>query len=155
MQDDEKWLRMSFALAQRSRAQGDEPFGAILVGRDGRVLGEALNTRNVGRDLSGHAEMNVVRGAARDSWPEFPGATLYASTEPCMMCAGLIAWSRIGRVAFGLSQVRLNQIPSLRPPRFSVPTDIRSLLQGVEPPVEVVGPLLESEALVVHEGYWQ
>ena len=114
-----------------------------------------MNTRNIERDLSGHAEMNVVRGAASKSWGDFPAATLYASTEPCMMCAGVIAWSGISRVTFGLRQARLHQIPTLRPPRFAVPTDLRALLSGVRPSIEVVGPLLEAEALAVHEGYWQ
>ena len=154
MLDDELWIRASFRLAEQSRANGDQPFGAILVGADGEVLGEATNTRNIAKDLSGHAEMNIVRALWAGANAEFPGATLYASTEPCMMCAGIIAWSGIGRVAFGLSQRRLHAIPTSRPPRFAVATELRALLHGVNPPVEVVGPLLEDEALVPHSDYW-
>lgn len=153
--DDEKWLRSAFRFAEQSRANGDQPFGAVLVAADGRVLGEALNTRNVARDLTGHAETNVIRSSTVDGWSVFPSATLYASTEPCMMCAGLIAWSGIGRVVFGLSQAQFGAIPTMKPPRFAAPPDIRTLLGGLRAPVEIVGPLLEEEAWAVHEGYWQ
>ena len=70
------------------------------------------------------------------------------------MCAGAVAWSSIGTVVFGLSQRRLNEIPAPRAPRFRVPTDLRQLLSGVQPGVNVRGPLLETEALVPHDGYW-
>jgi tRNA(Arg) A34 adenosine deaminase TadA len=152
---DERWLRHTFALAARSRAGGDQPFGAALVGADGTLLLEALNARNRDRDIAAHAEMQLVREAVHAvPFPDLPACTLYASTEPCMMCAGVIAWSGIGRVVFGLSQVRLNQVPVGRPPRFGVPTVLANLLAGVQPPIEVVGPLLEDEALEPHAGYW-
>ncbi|MFN8616301.1 MAG: nucleoside deaminase [Dehalococcoidia bacterium] len=153
--DDEKWLRSAFRLAEQARASGDQPFGAVLVAADGRILGEALNTRNVARDLTGHAETNVIRSSTANGWSDFPSATLYASTEPCMMCAGLIAWSGIGRVVFGLSQAQFGAIPTQKPPRFAVPPDIRTLLAGLNSPVEIVGPLLADEAWAVHQGYWK
>ncbi len=152
--DDERWLRASFRNAEASRARGDQPFGAVLVSAAGRVLGDGFNTRNSSRDLSGHAEMNVIREAAANHWTQLRTSTLYTSTEPCMMCARLIAWSGIGRLVFGLSQASLNRIPSTHPPRFSTPTDVRVLLGGVYPPVEVAGPLLEAEAMGLHDGYW-
>jgi tRNA(Arg) A34 adenosine deaminase TadA len=153
--DDDVWLRHAFALASRARASGDQPFGAALVGHDGTLLLEALNSRNRERDIAAHAEMQLVREAVRSvPFADLPACTLYASTEPCMMCAGVIAWSGIGRVVFGLSQVRLNQVPVGRPPRFGVPTVLADLLAGVQPPIEVVGPLLEDEALGPHAGYW-
>jgi tRNA(Arg) A34 adenosine deaminase TadA len=153
--EDARWLRHSFDLARKSREQGDQPFAAVLVGPDGALLLEVLNSRNRDRDIAAHAEMNLVRQAVKVvPFAELPGATLYASTEPCMMCAGVIAWSGIGTVVFGLSQVRLNQIPVGRPPRFSRPTRLADLLDGIVPPVSVRGPLLEDEALGPHEGYW-
>ena len=125
--DDAGWLRYTFELAQRSRKDGEHPFAAALVVRE------------------------AVR---RVPLEDLPSCTLYSSTEPCMMCAGAIAWSTIGTVVFGLSQVRLNEIPIARPPRFAVPTRLAVLLSGVQPPIVIRGPLLEDESLAPHLGYW-
>ena len=152
---DGQWLRYAFALAATAREAGDQPFGAALVGPDGTLLAEALNTRNLERDIIAHAETNLVRRAVHlMSLEELAGCTLYASTEPCLMCAGAIAWSGIGTVVFGCSQRRLMSIPALRPPRFRVPTDLHDLLSGLQPPITIRGPLLEDEAMAPHEGYW-
>ncbi len=154
-EQDARWLRYSFELAVRAREAGDQPFGAVLVGADGTMLMEQLNTRNLDRDLIAHAETNLVRKAVHlVRLEELGHCTLYASSEPCMMCAGVIAWSGIGTIVFGCSQRRLMSIPVPRPPRFRVPTDVRELLSGVQPPVTIRGPLLEEEAMWPHEGYW-
>lgn len=60
---DFMWLRRSFELARLSREAGDQPFGALLVGPDGTLLAEVLNTRNIERDLLAHADGNVARPA--------------------------------------------------------------------------------------------
>jgi tRNA(Arg) A34 adenosine deaminase TadA len=153
--EDARWLRYSFELARRSRESGDQPFAAVLVGQDGELVLEAMNSRNRERDIAAHAEMMLVRQAVKAvPLADLPRTTLYASTEPCMMCAGVIAWSRIGTVVFGLSQVRLNAIPTTMPPRFGRPTRLNELLDGLVPSVAVRGPLLEEEAMAPHEGYW-
>jgi tRNA(Arg) A34 adenosine deaminase TadA len=152
---DRRWLRHAFELAVKAREAGDQPFGAVLVGPDGAILAEGLNTRNVERDIAAHAEMNLVRRAVHIlPLDQLAQCTLYASSEPCMMCAGVIAWSGIGTVVFGCSQRRLVGIRGPHPPRFRVPTDLHDLLSGVQPPVTVRGPLLEDEAMHPHEGYW-
>jgi tRNA(Arg) A34 adenosine deaminase TadA len=133
-EQDAWWLRYAFELAVRSREAGDQPFGAVLVGADGELVAEALNTRNLERDLAAHAEMNLVRRAVHlVRLEELARCTLYSSSEPCLMCAGVIAWSGIGTVVFGGSQRALMSIPVPRPPRFRVPTDIHQLLSGVQP----------------------
>jgi tRNA(Arg) A34 adenosine deaminase TadA len=148
------WLRRTLDLAKSSRLEGDQPFSAILVAASGFELGRATNTRNRARDIAGHAELTLIRNAWPTMWREFPDATLYASTEPCLMCAGAIGWSRVGRVVYGLSQARLNTIPTSRPPRFAQSLGVRVVLGGLVPPIAIVGPLLEEEALAVHDGFW-
>jgi tRNA(Arg) A34 adenosine deaminase TadA len=152
--DDLTWLRRSFDLARQARVEGDQPFSALLVSADGLELGRATNTRNRERDIAGHAELTVIRNAWPELWREFPDATLYASTEPCLMCAGVIGWSHVGRVVYGLSQARLNAIPTAKPRRFARAPGLRELLDGVVPAVAIVGPLLEEEAFAVHDGFW-
>ena len=91
-------------LARRSRERGNHPFGSLLVGPDDTVVLEAENTVVSERDVTGHAELNLVRAAsARLDAPALGSHTLYASTEPCAMCAGAIYWSGIGRVVFALT----------------------------------------------------
>ncbi|HKJ28092.1 MAG TPA: nucleoside deaminase, partial [Anaerolineales bacterium] len=102
---DQKHIRAAIALAQQARENGNHPFGALLVGPDGEVLLEALNTVVTEHDITGHAETNLVRLAAQTYDAEFlAGCTLYTSTEPCPMCAGAIFWANIRRVVYGLSE---------------------------------------------------
>ena len=81
-------LRRAMALARKSRERGDDPFGAVLVDKDGRVLAEGLNTETTGRDVTGHAETNLIRAASQSVDAEtFASSSLYASGEPCAMCS--------------------------------------------------------------------
>ena len=149
---DLAWLRHAFMLADRSVAGGDLPYGAILVGPGGDALIEATNTRVTMGDATGHAELSIVRSASKH-WPrEFLSAcTLYTSGEPCPMCAGGFGWSGIGRLVFGLSTSAERALGlSHAAPRFRDPALARAILQNLDPPIEVVGPLLEEEATAPH-----
>src|SRR5260221_13089837 len=96
---DERHLRTAIELARRSRKNGNHPFGSLLTDAGGNVLLEAENTVVTGRDATGHAELNLVRAASVQLDADALGShTLYASTEPCAMCAGAIYWSATGRV---------------------------------------------------------
>ena len=76
-------------------------------------------------------------------------ATLYTSTEPCVMCCGAIYWSRIRQVVFACTAAALGDIAG-----GSLVIPSRELFSRARRPVEVVGPILESEALAVHQAYW-
>jgi tRNA(Arg) A34 adenosine deaminase TadA len=81
--DDERHLRTAIELARRSRERGNHPFGSVLTDADGSVTLEAENTVVTGRDVTGHAELNLVRGASgRFDAAQLGRHTLYASTEP-------------------------------------------------------------------------
>ena len=101
---DEHLLRTAVELARRSREHGNSPFGSLLTDADGNVVLEAENTVVAGQDVTGHAELNLVRAASGQVDADALGShTLYTSTEPCAMCAAAIYWSGIGRVVFALS----------------------------------------------------
>ena len=102
MQDeDEHWMRHAMTLAQRAEQQGEVPVGAVIV-RDGEILGEGWNRPIGTHDPSAHAEIEALRraGARADNY-RLPGATLYCTLEPCVMCAGAIVHARIARVVYG------------------------------------------------------
>ena len=155
-QRDAEFLRQAFAAARHAVERGDKPFGAVLVGADGRVLGEGGNTEITQRDITGHAETNVLRDAWRDLGAEvLAGATMYASCEPCAMCAGTIYWSGVRRVVFGVSGKRVRHLS----PRFegspSLHLSCRDVLAAGSRPTEVIGPFLEDEAeRVIAEATW-
>jgi tRNA(Arg) A34 adenosine deaminase TadA len=145
---DRRLIRRCFELAREAVIAGSHPFGALLAHGD-RVLLEARNT--VSEDgVTGHAELNLVRRALADPGRDaLTDCTLYTSTEPCAMCAGAIYWARIPRVVFGCSVEGLHSVTAgtLRLP-------CRQVFAHGGRPVEVRGPILESEALEVHRAFW-
>lgn len=151
---EHQFLRASFDLAWAARQKGNHPFGAVLVDGEGQVVLGGENTVVTESDATGHAETNLVRQATAWYDAEFLGkCTLYASTEPCPMCAAAIFWSGIHRLVYGLSQARLYAMSSNEgSPRLVLPC--REVFAHGNMAVEVVGPLLEDEAAAVHEGFW-
>lgn len=104
MKSDVEYLRLAARIAQDSRASGNHPFGALLVGPEGDVLITSGNTHAVDRGV-GHAETNVARAAAQQYDQAFlERCTLVTSVEPCCMCAGACYWPGIGTVVYGLSE---------------------------------------------------
>jgi tRNA(Arg) A34 adenosine deaminase TadA len=153
---DRKYIRQSIDVAARARAHGNHPFGAVLVGPDGEALMEAENSVVTEEDATGHAETNLVRQASAAYSPEFlAGCTLYASTEPCPMCAGAIYWANIRRVVYGLSEDAIYDYIGEDTSDEVLKLGIRDVFRHGLKPIEVVGPLLEEEALKVHIGFWR
>ncbi len=153
--EDEAFLRRAIQVAAAARACGNHPFGAILVGPDGKVLLEAENTVITGRDATGHAERNLMTLASQQlDRALLARSTMYTSTEPCAMCAGSVYWVGVRRVVYGLSEKGLLAMTGAHPenPTFDLPC--RIIFAGGQAMTEVVGPLLESEAAAVHEGFW-
>jgi tRNA(Arg) A34 adenosine deaminase TadA len=146
-------MRRAIALAVEARTRGDGAFGAVLLAPDGSALAEAGNAAITTDDPTAHAEMAAIRAAAARHGPaSLAGATLYASTEPCPMCAAAAYLAGIGRVVFGLragdlARARggpLNWQP-LQLPAAEVAARGRR-------PMRVEGPFLETEAAVPHRG---
>jgi tRNA(adenine34) deaminase len=100
---DDYFMRLALREAERALEHEDVPIGAVLV-RAGEVLASAHNEREVRADPTAHAEMLVLREAARvlGSWRVLD-AVLYVTLEPCAMCAGAIVLARVPRVVFGAS----------------------------------------------------
>lgn len=146
-------LRAAIELAGKARERGNHPFGAVLADGEGNILLQAENTVITGGDFSGHAELNLARAAAKKFPPErLAQCTLYASTEPCPMCAGAIFWANLGRVVYALSEEELYTLTGDTPHKLLL--SCRGVFAGGGRAVEVVGPALEGEARKVHEGFW-
>ena len=115
---------------------------------DGKVIVERGNTTAQGDgDPTQHAELVASAGAWRVlGTDEMNDATLYASTEPCVMCAGAAYWTGIGRVVYGMSNRRLFEFTGDDPEHTSFALPCRDILLNGQRPITVIGPLLEAEA---------
>jgi tRNA(Arg) A34 adenosine deaminase TadA len=152
--DDLRYLLASIDVAAQARAKGNHPFGALLVTEDGMVF-EGENTVVTSKDPTGHAETNLVRIVGRElSAAQLAGSTMYASTEPCAMCAGATYWSGIGRLVFALAGTDLAAIVPTDSVDQTIKMPSREVLERGHRPVEVVGPVALQEARDVHAGFW-
>lgn len=139
--DDERFLRRALELASTARAAGDQPYGSLLVGPDGRVLAEDRNTVVTESNITAHPELKLAVWAARELDDTTAGATtMYTSCQPCGMCTSAIERSGLGRVMYALST---EQLTKFKPPTAN-PSAVRQ-----------EGPALFDEARVPVEGYYQ
>jgi tRNA(Arg) A34 adenosine deaminase TadA len=153
-QTDVSHLRRCVELARTARQAGNEPFGSLLVGGDGSVLVELMNTTGDG-DVTGHPELALAAWASLNlTADERAAATLYTSCESCAMCAGGQYWSGIGRLVFAVSGDQLNAILPIRVPRLDLSS--RDVFDRGNVDVSVEGPCeeLSDEALAVFDGFW-
>jgi len=110
--DDERWMRRALELARRAEIEAEVPVGAVLV-LDNKECGSGWNRPIALNDPSAHAEMLAIREAsAAIRNYRLEGATLYATMEPCAMCAGVLIHARIARLVFGCRDLRFGGVRS-------------------------------------------
>lgn len=98
---DEDWMAYALRLAGEAADRGEVPVGAVVV-CDGAIIGRGGNAPIGGNDPTAHAEIAALREAARALGNyRLPGCALYATLEPCVMCAGAIMHARLARLVFG------------------------------------------------------
>lgn len=110
---DMEYMKKALALAEKARAMGEVPIGAVVVW-DGKIVGEGYNFREGGKNALLHAEIMAIDSACKalGGW-RLHKATLYVTVEPCIMCAGAIINSRIKRVVYGAADPRFGAMGSL------------------------------------------
>ena len=100
-QRDEKFMRMAIDEARKALKEQEVPIGAVVVCGD-RVIGRGHNLVETLCDATAHAEMQCITAAASTLGGKYlKGCTLYVTVEPCIMCAGALAWSQIDKVVYG------------------------------------------------------
>lgn len=146
-------LRRCVELARAARDGGNEPFGSLLVGGDGTVLCERMNTVGSG-DVTGHPELALAAWASLHmTAEERAAATLYTSCESCAMCAGGQYWAGIGRLVFALSGAQLAGLVPRGGPVLRLSS--RDVFARGDAPIDVEGPCeeLAAQAASVFEGF--
>ena len=118
---DESWMAEAIAEARLAAAEGEVPIGAVVV-FEYRIVGRGRNARERLRDPTAHAEILALREAARalGRW-RLTGATIYATLEPCPMCAGALVNARVDRLVYAVPDPKAGAAGTL----FDVPRDPR------------------------------
>jgi len=112
---DENLMRLAIEQGQLAAAEGEVPVGAVVVSASGELLAVGRN-RPIGlHDPSAHAEIQALRAAGeRAGNYRLPGARLYVTLEPCLMCAGAMFHARLAEVVFGASDPKTGVAGSAR-----------------------------------------
>ena len=98
---DEYFMQQALAEAREAAEQGEVPIGAVVVCAD-RIVARAHNLTETLVDVTAHAEMQAITAAANYLGGKYlTDCTLYVTVEPCLMCAGALAWSQIARGVYG------------------------------------------------------
>jgi len=139
-------MRDAIAIASSATSTGDVPVGAIVINKDGVVVGKGSNEREANNDPTAHAEIVAIRNAAsRLQNSRLDGCTLIVTLEPCAMCASAIAQSRISHVIFGAWDEKAGAVGSV----WDVLRDPRSIFK-----VEVTAGILEKECAALLKDFF-
>lgn len=112
MSSDDLFMAEAIELARQAEANGEVPVGAVVV-VDGLVCGRGFNSPIRLNDPTAHAEILALREAAGVLHNyRLESATLYATLEPCVMCAGALVAARVGRLVFGARDLRFGGVRS-------------------------------------------
>ena len=130
-------MLQAIEIARSALTSGDVPVGAIVLNSNGEVVGTGHNRREVDKDPTAHAEIVAIRkaGEVSGSW-RLDNHTIIVTLEPCAMCAGAIAQSRIKTLVFGAWDVKAGAVGSV----WDILRYPRSLHQ-----VEVISGIYESQ----------
>lgn len=144
--DDEYFMRQALREAHGAYKEGEVPIGCVIV-KDGKVIGRGRNHMETLRDPTAHAEILAIGAASGslENW-RLDGCTLYATLEPCPMCAGAILNARIAKVVYGSKDKRLGALGSAY-----------DILNGnpLNRAIEVSGGVLGEECLDLLRSFFQ
>jgi len=130
--NDEYFMKKAFAEALLAFDEGEIPVGAVVVSK-GKIIARAHNLTETLNDVTAHAEMQAITAAANLLGGKYlTDCALYVTLEPCVMCAGALGWSQIGKVVFGA---------------YDEKRGFRKYAKkALHPKTEVIGGVLETES---------
>lgn len=139
------FITRSIELAVEAGVGGNRPFGAVFVAADGAVLAEGRNEVASSGDVTAHAELVAIRRATGYGYADrFAGSAMFASGEPCPMCAAACVWAGITRIVFAASTKGFTTILT-DGPHFAI--SCADLIESTDAEIEVIGPTHEEAAL--------
>ena len=144
--DYKSLMQQAILLAKEAAIKGDVPVGALVIDDDGNILGMGANLREQDNDPTAHAEIVAIKNAGNKigNW-RLDDLTLVVTLEPCVMCAGAIAQSRMKRLVFGAFDEKAGAVGSI----WDVIRDPRALTK-----VEVVGGVLADQCALLLKDFF-
>ena len=128
---DEYFMKKAFSEAIQAFERGEIPVGAVVVS-GGRIIARAHNLTEILNDVTAHAEMQAITAATNFLGGKYlTGCTLYVTLEPCVMCAGALGWSQIGKIVYGAADEKRG---------FN-----KFAPKALHPKTEIIGGILEIE----------
>ena len=141
MTTDERYMRKALEDARRAFDADEIPVGAVVVCGD-QIIARGHNLTEMLHDVTAHAEMQAITAAAEHLGGKYLDVcTLYVTVEPCIMCAGAIGWSQLGRLVYGASDPK-------RGYSFFAP-------KALHPKTKVVSGVLEEECAALMKEFFQ
>ena len=141
MTTDERYMRKALEEARRAFEADEIPVGAVVVCGD-QIIARGHNLTEMLHDVNSHAEMQAITAAAEHLGGKYLDVcTLYVTVEPCIMCAGAIGWSQLGRLVYGASDPK-------RGYSFFAP-------KALHPKTKVVSGVLEEECAALMKEFFQ
>lgn len=138
---DEYFMKQALQEAQLAFEQDEVPVGCIITCRD-KVIARTHNLTETLHDVTAHAEMQAITAAAEALGGKYlDTCTLYVTVEPCIMCAGAIGWSQMGRVVYGARDEKRG-FENFAPKAF-------------HPKTEVVSGVLENECAELMKNFFK
>jgi tRNA(Arg) A34 adenosine deaminase TadA len=146
---DRELVDRAIELAEESVEMGNTPFGALVV-VDDEIVREGRNETRSNDDLAAHPELTLARWAGRElDADERARCTMYASTEPCPMCATAIHYAGIDRVVFGVSGETLDELTG---DVVTIPCE--EVIRRADGETTVEGPVATEAAMALHESFY-
>ena len=139
--EDTYFMKQALNEAREAARRGEVPVGAVVVCRD-RIIARGYNLTEMLVDVTAHAEMQAITAAASSLGGKYlTDCTLYVTVEPCVMCAGAIGWSQLGRLVYGAPDEK-------RGYRRYAP-------QALHPKTEVVSGVMQEECAALMRQFFQ
>ena len=140
-------MQEAILLAKAAAIKGDVPVGALVVDDSGKIVGQGANLREQDNDPTAHAEIVAIRNAAKKIGNyRLDELTIVVTLEPCGMCAGAIAQSRLKRLVFGSFDEKAGAVGSV----WDLLRDTRSIYNP-----EVIGGVLNSECSLILRNFFK
>ncbi len=137
----EYYMKLALQEAKAAYKDGEIPIGALVVCQD-HILARAHNLCERLKDVTAHAEMQAITAAAENLGGKYLNdCTLYVTVEPCIMCAGAIAWAQVKTLVYGASDVKRGY------------TQLAA--KALHPKTEVISGVLEEDCAALMKSFFQ
>jgi tRNA(adenine34) deaminase len=124
LDQDQYFMQMAYQQAEIAFEEGEVPVGAVIVSNN-RVIAKAYNQTEKLKDVTAHAEILAITSASQYLGAKYlQDCTLYVTLEPCMMCAGALYWSQIGKIIFAAQDAKKG-FSNVKPLQTHPKTEIR------------------------------